>query len=31
MWAQNWGNILDIVKPYPKKNSIDVTGTMEQK
>ncbi|CAL1265728.1 unnamed protein product [Larinioides sclopetarius] len=31
MWAQNWGNILEIAKPYPKKNSIDVTGNMEQK
>ncbi|KAF8795126.1 Angiotensin-converting enzyme-like protein [Argiope bruennichi] len=31
MWAQNWGNILDIVKPYPMKNSIDVTETMEAK
>ena len=28
MWGQSWGNIADIVKPYPKKPSIDVTDEM---
>ena len=28
MWGQSWGNIADIVKPYPKKPSIDVTDAM---
>ena len=28
MWGQSWGNIADIVKPYPKKPSIDVTAEM---
>ncbi|GFY78990.1 angiotensin-converting enzyme, partial [Trichonephila inaurata madagascariensis] len=31
MWAQTWSNIYDIVKPYPNKNSIDITETMESK
>ncbi|KAF8795130.1 Angiotensin-converting enzyme-like protein [Argiope bruennichi] len=31
MWAQKWGNIFDIVKPYPKKKFIDVTDAMEEK
>lgn len=28
MWAQSWNNIADIVKPYPEKPSINVTGEM---
>ncbi|GBN23870.1 Angiotensin-converting enzyme [Araneus ventricosus] len=31
MWAQTWSNIFDIVKPYPKKKFVDVTGAMEEK
>ncbi|XP_077996679.1 angiotensin-converting enzyme-like [Glandiceps talaboti] len=25
MWAQSWGNVLDLVLPYPDKTSIDIT------
>ena len=28
MWGQSWGNIADIVKPFPNKPSIDVTDEM---
>ena len=28
MWAQSWNNIADILKPYPEKPSINVTGEM---
>ena len=28
MWAQSWNNIGGIVKPYPNKPSINVTGEM---
>merc|ERR1719419_643466 len=28
MWAQSWSNIADILKPYPAKPSINVTGEM---
>jgi len=28
MWAQSWNNIADIVKPFPDKPSINVTGEM---
>jgi len=28
MWAQSWSNIADILKPYPGKPSINVTGEM---
>ena len=28
MWAQSWSNIEDILKPYPNKPSINVTGEM---
>ncbi|KAF8795129.1 Angiotensin-converting enzyme-like protein [Argiope bruennichi] len=31
MWAQTWGNIFDIVKPYPKKKFVDVTDAMVAK
>ena len=30
MWAQNWVNIMDIVKPY-NKSSIDITPAMERR
>lgn len=28
MWAQSWGNIDNLVTPYPGKTSIDVTPEM---
>ena len=28
MWAQMWGNINDLVTPYPGKSSVDVTPEM---
>ena len=28
MWAQQWNNIAGLVKPYPSKPSINVTGEM---
>lgn len=28
MWAQTWGNIEDLVLPYPGKTSVDVTPEM---
>ncbi|XP_046909093.2 angiotensin-converting enzyme [Dermatophagoides farinae] len=28
MWSQSWGNIYDIVAPYPNRKSLDVTDTM---
>ena len=28
MWAQSWNNIADILKPFPAKPSINVTGAM---
>ncbi|XP_070546857.1 angiotensin-converting enzyme-like [Ptychodera flava] len=28
MWAQSWGNIIDLVVPYPDKPSIDVTDAL---
>jgi len=28
MWAQSWTNIADIVKPFPDKPNINVTGEM---
>jgi len=28
MWAQSWNNIDDIVRPYPNKPSLNVTGEM---
>ena len=31
MWAQSWGNIFEIVKPFPKKEYIDVTKRMVEK
>ncbi len=31
MWAQEWGNILDLVAPYPDKKLVDVTNALIQK
>ena len=28
MWAQMWGNINDLVTPYPGKSSVDFTPEM---
>ena len=30
MWAQSWSNIADILKPFPDKPSINVTGAMQE-
>ena len=30
MWAQSWTNVYDLVVPYPKKTSVDVTEQMKQ-
>merc|ERR1711910_4037 len=30
MWAQSWNNIADILKPFPGKPSINVTGAMQE-
>jgi len=31
MWSQEWGNIYDIVAPYPESPSIDVTAALAAK
>lgn len=31
MWSQTWGNIIDIVKPFPDKEFVDVTKNMVKK
>ena len=28
MWAQQWGNIFDMVEPYPGKAGVDATPSM---
>ena len=28
MWAQFWGNTIDLTKPYPDKPNIDVTDAL---
>lgn len=28
MWAQSWGNLIDILRPYPEKPDVDVTTEM---
>ncbi|XP_038055872.1 angiotensin-converting enzyme-like [Patiria miniata] len=28
MWASEWANLLDIAKPYPKKQAIDITSNL---
>ena len=30
MWGQSWNHISDMLKPYPKKPSIDVTDEMKK-
>ncbi|KAF0306254.1 Angiotensin-converting enzyme [Amphibalanus amphitrite] len=30
MWAQAWGNIIDICKPYPEKKAADVSAQMKE-
>jgi peptidyl-dipeptidase A len=29
MWAQEWGNIYDLVAPYPREPSLDVTARLK--
>jgi peptidyl-dipeptidase A len=29
MWAQEWGNVYDLVAPFPKEPSLDVTGHLK--
>ncbi len=29
MWAQQWGNIYDILEPYPGVSSLDVNGALK--
>ena len=29
MWQQDWGNLWDILQPYPDAGSLDVTGALE--
>lgn len=31
MWAQEWSNVFDQVKPYATKSSIDVTKALQEK
>lgn len=28
MWSQEWGNIYDLVQPYPNRTAISVTKAM---
>lgn len=30
MWAQDWGNVYDLVAPYPNEPSLDVTKKLEE-
>ncbi|MCI1709487.1 MAG: M2 family metallopeptidase [Chiayiivirga sp.] len=30
MWAQQWGNIWDLVEPYKNAGSLDITGGLEK-
>jgi hypothetical protein len=30
MWGQKWGNIFDLVVPFPNKKSVNVTETLNQ-
>ena len=30
MWQQDWGNLWDILQPYPAAGSLDVTGALEK-
>ncbi len=31
MWAQEWGNVFDLVAPYPNERPVDVTHELEAK
>jgi peptidyl-dipeptidase A len=31
MWAQSWGNIYELVEPYPGQANLDVTAALEKK
>lgn len=30
MWQQDWGNLWDILEPYPGAGSLDITGALER-
>ena len=30
MWQQDWGNLWDMLAPYPNAGSLDVTGALEK-
>ncbi|PIV35526.1 MAG: peptidase M20 [Lysobacterales bacterium CG02_land_8_20_14_3_00_62_12] len=30
MWAQQWGNIYDLIEPYPGVSSLDVNSALQQ-
>ena len=31
MWAQEWGNVYDLVEPFPGQASLDVTAALQKK
>jgi peptidyl-dipeptidase A len=31
MWAQEWGNIYDLVEPFPGQASLDITAALQKK
>lgn len=30
MWQQDWGNLWDLMEPYPDAGSLDITGALEK-
>ncbi|WP_101925764.1 MULTISPECIES: M2 family metallopeptidase [Luteimonas] len=30
MWQQDWGNLWDVLQPYPNAGSLDITAALEQ-
>ena len=30
MWQQDWGNLWDMLAPYPQAGSLDITGALEK-
>ena len=30
MWQQDWSNLWDILQPYPRAGSLDITGTLQK-
>ncbi|MET0329722.1 MAG: M2 family metallopeptidase [Luteimonas sp.] len=30
MWQQDWGNLWDVLQPYPNAGDLDITGTLER-